>query len=109
REGYRHTVEHSLYVDAAMRGREIGSALLAAVINHAVSAGVHVIVAGIAGDNAASIHLHERLGFATTGHLREVGHQFDRWLATVPAANVSEMGGPGPCNNRAPFGRSNHH
>jgi phosphinothricin acetyltransferase len=83
REGYRHTAEHSLYVDAAMRGRGIGSALLAAVINHAVSAGVHVIVAGIDGDNTGSIRLHERFGFATTGHLREVGHKFDRWLDLV--------------------------
>jgi phosphinothricin acetyltransferase len=48
-----------------------------------VSAGVHVIVAGIDGDNPGSIRLHERFGFATTGQPREVGHKFDRWLDFV--------------------------
>jgi phosphinothricin acetyltransferase len=83
RDGYRHTVEHSLYVDAELRGRGIGSALLAALIDRAAGAGVHVIVAGIDGENTGSIRLHERFGFVTAGQLREVGHKFDRWLDLI--------------------------
>ena len=78
--GYRHTVEHSVYVDANERRHGVGSALLAALIEHATAAGLHVMIGGIASDNIASIRLHERFGFEVTGHLRQVGYKFDRWL-----------------------------
>ncbi len=78
--GYRFTVEHSIYVDAAERSRGIGSALLAALIDRASAAGVHVMIGGIDSDNSASIRLHERFGFSVTGQLRGVGRKFDRWL-----------------------------
>ena len=81
--GYRFTVEHSIYVDAAERSRGIGSMLLATLIDRAVAAGVHVMIGGVAGDNVASIRLHARFGFTVTGHLREVGRKFDRWLDLV--------------------------
>ena len=82
-DGYRHTVEHSIYVDAAARGRGIGSALLSALIARAELAGKHVMVAGIDGENAVSIRLHQRHGFEKTGHLHEVGRKFGRWLDLV--------------------------
>ena len=78
--GYRHTVEHSVYVDAAARRCGVGSALLGALVAHAKEAGVHVMIGGIASDNVASIRLHEQFGFQQTGHLRQVGYKFDRWL-----------------------------
>jgi phosphinothricin acetyltransferase len=81
--GYRFTVEHSIYVDAVERGHGIGSTLLAALVDRARAAGVHVMIGGVAGDNTASIRLHERFGFTVTGHLRQVGHKFDRWLDLV--------------------------
>jgi phosphinothricin acetyltransferase len=81
--GYRHTVEHSVYVDAAERDRGIGSALLVALIDRAIAAGVHAVVGGIAAENTGSIRLHERFGFAKTGHLHQVGRKFDRWLDLV--------------------------
>jgi L-amino acid N-acyltransferase YncA len=83
RAGYRHTVEHSLYVDAALRGRGIGSALLAALIERARADGHHAMVAGIDGENHGSIRLHERFGFRAAGRLHEVGRKFDRWLDLV--------------------------
>jgi L-amino acid N-acyltransferase YncA len=81
--GYRFTVEHSIYVDAAERGRGIGSTLLATLVERAIAAGVHVMIGGVAGDNTASIRFHERFGFTATGYLREVGYKFDRWLDLV--------------------------
>jgi phosphinothricin acetyltransferase len=57
--------------------------VLAALIARATSAGVHVMIGGIDADNTASIRLHERFGFEPTGHLREVGRKFDRWLDLV--------------------------
>ena len=45
--------------------------------------GKHVMVAGIDADNDGSIRMHERLGFEQTGHLKEVGWKFGRWLDLV--------------------------
>lgn len=79
-DGYRHTVEHSVYVHKDQRGRGIGMALLVELIERARTLGKHVMVAGIEARNEASIRLHHKLGFETVGHLREVGTKFGRWL-----------------------------
>jgi len=83
REGYRHSVEHSLYVDAELRGRGIGAMLLANVVERARVAGLHAMIGAIDADNAVSIRLHERHGFRVVGHLPEVGRKFDRWLDLI--------------------------
>lgn len=82
-EGYLHTVEHSVYVAAAARGRGVGGLLLEALIGRARAMGKHVMVAGIEAGNLASIRLHARQGFVETGRLPEVGRKFDRWLDLV--------------------------
>lgn len=79
-EGFRHTVEHSVYVRSDQRGQGLGPALMQALIARARSAGLHVMVAAIEAENQASIRLHERLGFVTTGQMPQVGRKFDRWL-----------------------------
>ncbi len=81
--GYRYTVEHSVHVAADHRGAGIGRALISALLPLAAALGKHVIIAGVDADNAASIHLHERLGFERVAHLRQVGRKFDRWLDLV--------------------------
>jgi len=81
--GYRFTVEHTLHVRADARGRGIGTQLLRALIARAGTLGKHVMVAGVDADNAASIRLHERLGFTRAGRLCAVGYKFDRWLDLV--------------------------
>lgn len=79
-EGYRHTVEHSIYVRADQRGNGIGKQLLVQLIDRARNIGKHIMVAGIEAENLASIRLHERLGFEQAGTLREVGVKFGTWL-----------------------------
>jgi phosphinothricin acetyltransferase len=79
-DGYRHTVEHSVYVRGDQRGKGVGRALMRALIERARGCGKHVMVAGIEAENRASIRLHETLGFEKTGHLKEVGTKFGRWL-----------------------------
>ena len=81
--GYRHTVEHSIYVDASVRGRGIGTLLLGALIERAIAARAHVMIGGIAGGNEASIRLHARFGFTKVAHLEQVGRKFDRWLDLI--------------------------
>jgi phosphinothricin acetyltransferase len=80
---YRHTVELSVHVAAGWRGAGIGRALISALLPLAAALGNHVMIAAVDADNAASIHLHEGLGFERVGHLREVGRKFDRWLDLV--------------------------
>ncbi|QND51839.1 N-acetyltransferase [Phyllobacterium sp. 628] len=79
-DGYRHTVEHSVYVHKDARGGGIGKTLMLALIDKARELGKHVMVAGIESGNEASIRLHEKLGFQTVGHLPEVGTKFGKWL-----------------------------
>lgn len=79
-DGYRHTVEHSVYVRADARGGGIGKALMEALIQRAKAIGKHVMVAGIEASNTGSIRLHEKLGFERVGLLTEVGTKFGTWL-----------------------------
>jgi L-amino acid N-acyltransferase YncA len=79
-EGFRHTVEHSVYVHREARGEGIGRLLMRELITRAASNGIHVMIACVEAGNAASIRLHERLGFRLTGTFSEVGIKFGRWL-----------------------------
>jgi len=79
-DGYRHTVEHSVYVRADARGTGTGKRLMKALIDRASFNGVHVMIAGIEAENTASIKLHEALGFRVVGRFSEVGIKFGRWL-----------------------------
>ena len=84
RIAYRFTVEDSIYVDAAARGRGVGRALLAALIARCEEMGFRQMVAVI-GDSAnlGSIRLHAALGFAHQGTLAATGLKFGRWIDTV--------------------------
>ena len=79
-DGYRHTVEHSVYVRKDCRGAGIGKTLMVALIDRARRIGKHVLVAGIDAKNAGSIEMHKRLGFEEVGLLKEVGTKFGAWL-----------------------------
>jgi phosphinothricin acetyltransferase len=82
-DGYRQTVEHSVYVAESARRRGVARALMGALEAEARRAGMHVMLGGIAGDNAASLRLHKELGFAETARMPEVGQKFGRFLDLV--------------------------
>jgi len=79
-DGFRHTVEHSVYVEKDNQGAGIGKLLMQALIARAGENGIHVMIAGIEANNRASIALHEKLGFRNGGTFFEVGKKFGRWL-----------------------------
>jgi L-amino acid N-acyltransferase len=81
--GYRGTVEHSVHVRGDRRRQGIGRLLLAELMSRARAQGHHVMVAGIDGDNAGSIALHEALGFVEVGRMPEVARKFGRRLDLV--------------------------
>ncbi len=79
-EGFRHTVEHSVYIRNDQRGNGLGPTLMEALIERARACDKHVMVAAIESGNAASIRVHERLGFTLNGQMPQVGVKFGRWL-----------------------------
>ena len=79
RPAYRHSVEDSVYVDAAAHGRGIGRALLARLVEESERRGFRQMVAVIGDNVPASIALHASLGFVHAGRLTAVGFKFGRW------------------------------
>jgi phosphinothricin acetyltransferase len=79
RPGYRHAVESSVYVEAGQRGRGLGLALYRALLAR-LEGRFHAVIGGIALPNAASIALHEKLGFRQVACFPEVGHKFGAWV-----------------------------
>jgi phosphinothricin acetyltransferase len=76
---YAGVVEHSVYVDAAARGRGVGRALLERLIVSTEQAGIWTIQSGIFPENRASIALHERAGFRIIGTRERIGRHHGRW------------------------------
>ncbi len=76
---YAGVVEHSVYVDAAARGRGVGRALLERLIASTEAAGIWTIQSGVFPENRASIALHERTGFRIIGTRERVGRHHGRW------------------------------
>lgn len=83
RAAYRSTVEDSIYIAEAFRGRGVGKALLEEVVGVAGARGFHTVIARIVGGHDASIRLHRSVGFEHVGVEREVGRKFGRWLDVV--------------------------
>jgi L-amino acid N-acyltransferase YncA len=80
REGYRYTVEDSIYVRADCIGHGVGRMLLAELISECRAKGCHSMVACICGVNVPSVSLHASLGFQQVGLLPEAGRKFGEWL-----------------------------
>lgn len=81
--GYRHTMELSVHLHQEARGQGLGRRLLVALEDHARAAGVHVMMAGVSGENAGAIAFHEACGYVLVARLAEVGRKFDRWMDMV--------------------------
>ena len=72
-DGYCGTVENSVYIAPAMRGRGVGRALMLALIEAARGQGRQTMIAAIGLPNKASVALHRSLGFEEAGILRRIG------------------------------------
>jgi L-amino acid N-acyltransferase YncA len=98
RPAYRFTVEDTVYIAPDMQRRGLGRVLLAALIEAAAAAGYRQMIAviGDSTEQAASIGLHEALGFRHVGVLQDVGYKHGRWLDSVLMQRAL---GPGATTN----------
>ena len=79
REGYRYTVEDSIYVRPDCIGHGVGKALLAELISQCAARGCHSMVACILGINPVSVSLHAGFGFQQAGLLPDAIFKFGQW------------------------------
>lgn len=80
RSAYRYSVESSVYLSPQSIGGGFGKELYQALFARLREGETHVVIAGIALPNPASVALHERFGFRASGVFRQVGYKFQRWV-----------------------------
>jgi len=80
RSAYRDTAEISIYLHQGHVGKGYGKPLYKAVLDKLRAQGCHVIVAGIALPNDASVKLQEHFGFEKVAHFKEVGFKHNEWI-----------------------------
>ena len=83
RPAYSTTVENSVYVDRDRQSAGVGRALLEELVATATAHGFHTMIARIVGGHAASIALHEKVGFKVVGTEFQVGRKMGKWLDVV--------------------------
>jgi phosphinothricin acetyltransferase len=79
RPGYQWSTDVSCYVHPDFHRRGIGRALYLALFRVLRAQGLCNAYAGIALPNAASVGLHERVGFVPVGVYRGAGFKLGRW------------------------------
>ncbi len=83
RKVYSGVAELSIYIAAAMQGKGVGKALLAAVVAESEAKGYWTLRSGIFPENQASLALHRRFGFRIMGTQERIGKMGDRWRDVV--------------------------
>lgn len=81
--GYTRSMEHTIILSDAARGRGLGRGLMTAVEDHARARGAHVMMAGVSGGNPAGRAFHAALGYAEVGILPATGWKFGQYWDLV--------------------------
>jgi L-amino acid N-acyltransferase YncA len=79
RLAYKWSTETSAYVHRSARGQGVGKLLYQALLPELAARGYCNAYAGIALPNAASVALHESVGFRAIGCFPAVGRKFGKW------------------------------
>lgn len=83
----------SVYISAAARGRGLGRALLNELIVDSERHGIWTLQAGIFPENAASVALHEALGFRKVGIRERLGQLAGQWRDVLLLERRSKVAG----------------
>jgi phosphinothricin acetyltransferase len=79
RAAYQWSVDTTVYVAQWAHRRGVGMALSRTLVRALALQGFHRAYAGIALPNAASVALHEAVGYAPVGVYRDVGFKLGAW------------------------------
>ena len=79
RAAYQWSADTTAYVRADARGRGVGGRLYVSLLARLAELGYFQAFAGIALPNAASVALHESVGFEPIGVYRRVGFKHGAW------------------------------
>lgn len=79
RAAYRWAVDVAVYIGDGSRRNGVGRALYTALFRLLVAQGYFKAYAGVTLPNAASVGLHEAMGFTPVGIYRGVGCKFGAW------------------------------
>ncbi|MFI6742744.1 arsenite methyltransferase [Nonomuraea sp. NPDC050451] len=90
---YAGVVEHSIYVHPGCQAQGIGRALLVAFLAASEDAGVWTVQSGIFPENAASLALHQALGFRVVGTRERVGCHHGVWRDVLMIERRSTVAG----------------
>ncbi len=79
RAAYRWGADVTVYIHASRRGQGVGRALYTALFAQLQRQGYCMAYAGITQPNAASVGLHEAMGFTRIGVFDNAGYKHGRW------------------------------
>lgn len=80
RAAYRWTTESTVYLQPGHERRGLGKALYRELIQRTFARGRRHLIGVISLPNAASVALHEALGFTKVAHYLRVGFKLGRWI-----------------------------
>lgn len=80
RSAYKITADLSVYVDKNALHEHLGGALLAAIEAEAKRRGIKNIVSVVTDENENSKLFHEKHGFVSEGHIKNVAEKFGKTL-----------------------------
>ncbi|GAA3846804.1 GNAT family N-acetyltransferase [Sphaerisporangium flaviroseum] len=82
-DAFQETVEVSIALHVSSRGQGIGTLLYRALFDCLAHEPVHVVLAGIAMPNDASVALHRRFGFTEVGVFREYAVKNGQYISSL--------------------------
>lgn len=77
---YRYTAACQVYLTPEARGHNLGTVLYRELLPRLRESGFHLAVASISLPNAASVRLHEKMGFRKVAHFLEIGCKGKEWV-----------------------------
>lgn len=96
RAAYQWSVDVSVYIHERARRCGVGRALYSALFQILVLQGFYSAQAGITLPNAASVRLHETVGFQPIGVYRKIGYKLGAWHDVGWWQLVLQPHGPSP-------------